>query len=408
MLVIASGLLMAVAILLLIPALVLFVEVIAALSFRERPQLDKKSRAAHPRVAVIVPAHNESVGLLPTIADIRLQLAPTDRLLVVADNCVDDTADIATAAGAEVTIRHDLNRVGKGYALDCGLRYLAGDLPEIVIIIDADCALAHGSIDQLATTCAETGRPIQGLYLMKASDQGGINHRVAMFAWRVKNYVRPLGLKALNFPCQLMGSGMAFPRDVLGKVNLASGHLVEDLRLGLDLALAGSAPLFCPSAIITSRFPSTAAASKSQRQRWERGHLNVILKESLRLLSQAILLRKFELFILTVDMAVPPLSMLGMLSMGCVILTAIGGFLGLLPAALAIALIGFALFVGAVFFSWLKFATDVLPARSLLLIIPYVLEKRRLYLKKVPVWVRTDRGSPKEIVSEHSEGERQP
>lgn len=404
MLAVASGLLMAMACLLLAPALVLVVEVIAALSYRER--LDKRSRAARPRVAVIVPAHDESIGLLPTIADIKRQLAPADRLLVVADNCSDDTADVARGAGAEVAIRHDLNRVGKGYALDCGLRYLAADLPEIVIIIDADCAVADSSIDQLAMTCAETGRPVQALYLMEAPEQSAINYRVAMFAWRVKNYVRPLGLKVLNCPCQLMGSGMAFPRDILGKVNLASGHLVEDLQLGLDLASAGSAPLFCPSAIITSRFPTTAAGSKDQRQRWERGHLSVIVKQGFRLLFQAILFGKFDLLVLAIDMAIPPLAVLGTLLMGNVILAAIGGLFGLSPAALMVATAGFTLFVAAVFFSWWKFAADVLPAQSLWLVLPYLLEKRRLYARMVPTWVRTDRGLTKETVAKPSEGER--
>jgi glycosyltransferase involved in cell wall biosynthesis len=57
---------------------------------------------------VIVPAHNESAGILPTIEDIKRQLSPGDRLLVVADNCSDDTAAVAAAAGAEVIARDDV------------------------------------------------------------------------------------------------------------------------------------------------------------------------------------------------------------------------------------------------------------------------------------------------------------
>ena len=101
---------------------------------------------------------------------------------------------------------------------------------------------------------------------MTAPDQSTINYQMAEFAWRVKNWVRPLGLSALGLPCQLMGTGMAFPWAVIRSAKLASGQIVEDLNLGLDLAMAGSPPIFCPSAQVTSRFPISAAAAERQRQ----------------------------------------------------------------------------------------------------------------------------------------------
>jgi hypothetical protein len=89
-------------------------------------------------------------------------------------------------------------------------------------------------------------RPVQSLYLMTAPCESAINHQVAEFAWRLKNQVRPLGLRALGLPCQLMGTGMAFPWDIIRSAELASGFIVEDLKLGLDLADAGHPPVFCP------------------------------------------------------------------------------------------------------------------------------------------------------------------
>ena len=52
----------------------------------------------------------------------------------------------------------------------------------------------------------------------------------------MKNWVRPLGLSNLNLPCQLMGTGMAFPWELIRSANLASGSIVEDTKLGLELA----------------------------------------------------------------------------------------------------------------------------------------------------------------------------
>src|ERR1700723_2611117 len=108
-----------------IPVTVFCIEVLAAV-IRPRQSFSLPvSNGSRPRVAVLIPAHNESKGLLSTLGDTQVQLRSTDRLLVVADNCTDDTAEVAASAGAEVTERHDPTKVGKGYALDWGLRHLS-------------------------------------------------------------------------------------------------------------------------------------------------------------------------------------------------------------------------------------------------------------------------------------------
>src|SRR6185437_2759739 len=103
-----------------------------------------------------------------TLDDVKPQLRSTDRLVVVADNCSDDTASVATERGAEVAIRNDLARIGKGYALDWGIKHLAADPPDIVIVIDADCRVAAGTIACLAGACERQQRPVQSLNLMTA------------------------------------------------------------------------------------------------------------------------------------------------------------------------------------------------------------------------------------------------
>ena len=80
-----------------IPVLVLAIEVSCGVLLTPAAASLPATRT-RPRLAVLVPAHNESAGLLPTLANIQSQLLPEDRLLVVADNCTDDTARIATAA----------------------------------------------------------------------------------------------------------------------------------------------------------------------------------------------------------------------------------------------------------------------------------------------------------------------
>src|SRR5262245_27419176 len=109
--------LLALVFLLAIPVTVFFVEIVAAIALRQPDCLGPPSVDYRARIAVLVPAHNESTGLLPTLGDIKAQMRTCDRLVVVADNCVDDTAAVATVAGAEVVERNDPDRKGKGYAL---------------------------------------------------------------------------------------------------------------------------------------------------------------------------------------------------------------------------------------------------------------------------------------------------
>jgi cellulose synthase/poly-beta-1,6-N-acetylglucosamine synthase-like glycosyltransferase len=150
---------------------VFLVEVVAAVTLPQRHYLVPPCRDSSERVAVVVPAHNESIDLLPTLADIKAQLRAGDRLLVVADNCSDDTVAVAVAADAGVVVRNDSVKKGKGYALDFGLRHLGTDPPDVVIIVDADCRLADTAIDRLTAACALTNRPVQALDLMTSPDQ---------------------------------------------------------------------------------------------------------------------------------------------------------------------------------------------------------------------------------------------
>ena len=272
------------AIVLMLPVLVFLLQVLAAI-FLAKPSASiklnlVKPNLVKPKLAILMPAHNESLVIAQTIQSIMSQLGNQDYLLVVADNCNDDTAAIARNLGAIVIERINQHERGKGYALDYGLQHLKANPPQVVLIIDADCMVENDAINKLGSACMAYQRPIQALYLMQSQPSPSLKARIAAFAWLVKNKVRPLGFKALGLPCQLMGTGMAFLWQDIVKVNLASGHIVEDMKLGADLCRMNKAPLFLPEALVTSVFPPTAEATSTQRTRWEHGHLSMILTEA--------------------------------------------------------------------------------------------------------------------------------
>jgi cellulose synthase/poly-beta-1,6-N-acetylglucosamine synthase-like glycosyltransferase len=380
----------------ILPVSVFFIQALMALSTYRAHGMPISRR---PVISVVIPAHNEAQVITSTLRTIVPQLAADDRLLVVADNCSDDTARIAAEAGAEVIERSDRVRRGKGYALDFGVRHLAQNPPEVVLIIDADCQVDQGAIERLSRLSLETGRPIQGLYLMHAPDTAGLKTRIAEFAWLVKNHVRVLGFHRLGLPCQLMGTGMAFPWSVISTAALASGHIVEDLKLGIDLARAGAPALFCPEARVTSYFPATAEGITGQRTRWEHGHLGVILSAAPRLFLEALRRRDRNLLALALDLCVPPLALLMLLVLtvfagSAVFFVATKLALPLWLAAMSLVMLGL-----SVLLSWGRYGRKVISLASLAYAPFYVLWKIPLYLKflvkRQGEWVRSRRDGTK-------------
>ena len=192
---------------------------------------------------------------------------------------------------------------------------------------------------------------------------------------------------------------MVFPWDVIRSAPLASGHLVEDMKLGLDLAAAGKTAIFYLFVKATSDFPVTVKGTDSQRQRWVQGHIGMIVKTVPRLLFLAIVRRNADLLALTLDLLVPPLSLLGFLTVGAFVLTFLAKLFDLASAAAAIGTANLLMFTLAVLLAWLKFGRNILPARRFLLIGPLVVKKLRLYGQMLlgrtaGQRVRTDRGRP--------------
>jgi cellulose synthase/poly-beta-1,6-N-acetylglucosamine synthase-like glycosyltransferase len=378
--------------------LVWFIEVLVGffVLVRQRPPSATNGSGRFHRTAVLIPAHNEGAGILPTVRDVEAQLGPADRILVVADNCSDDTAEIARSAGADVVIRQDPERRGKGYALKFGVEHLAGDPPDVVIILDADCRLEEKALKHLSTNAIKLGQPVQALYLMRAPEGAPQGTGINLFAWRIKNWLRPLGQKKLGIPTQLFGTGMAFPFGLLAGRDLGNSRLAEDTALGLALASAGRPPVFVGEAIVHSSFPASEAGTSSQRHRWEKGHLDNIVDLVPGALLKSQRDRNVPLAALAIDLTVPPLSLLALVTAACLLIGAISVALGASIAALAIPVMSALLMALGTMLSWIAVGRDVLSVRQLLLLPLRPLEKVLFYLKiasgkSSSAWIRTDR-----------------
>lgn len=348
------------------------------------------------RMTVIMPAHDEAAVIDETIHRVLRHMPPGGRLLVVADNCTDDTATRARACGADVICRDDPNRRGKGYALDFAVQFLAASPPDVVLIMDADCVPETNALEILAARCLASNRPVQAWYDLQPP-AGGLTPylTIATFAWRVKNYVRPLGLARLGLPCQLMGTGMAFPWTALATAQLSTGHLVEDMVLGQELAAAGWLPLFEPAARVTSAFPTSVEGQTTQRARWETGHLGVVMGLVPRQIRRGLTTRNASLLWMALDAAVPPLSSLVLSIMATVVASGVIAMASGHTGSLAVACASATALTVAVLAAWWTVGRDLPLLKTLPDLPRYVFCKLGIYAGALRgrqiEWIRSKR-----------------
>lgn len=377
---------------LFVPNAVLCVE---ALASHLPDRRERRASPRRPRVAILVPAHDEERDIVRTVTALQAEITTGDRVIVIADNCSDRTAEVARAAGAEVVERVDAEKRGKGHALSFGAKVLAADPPDVVIVMDADCRVERGTLRNLAELAMQTARPVQAVYLMHAPERSG-NAAVSAFAFLVRNLVRPTGLLRLGLPSQLTGTGMAFPWAVYRDAPPTEGFLVEDLLLGHELALRGTPPLLCDDVVVGSDLPTREQASLKQRRRWEHGQLDVLLNTAPRLLARGLTRLDAGLVALALDAAVPPLALLAVLQAvaagGSIVLVVSGG--SVIPLLITVSS-GAVMSLGLLA-AWLSHGRELLPLSELVKIPGYVLWKLPLYGSFVrkgahPEWERTER-----------------
>jgi len=389
-----------------IPVATLLVQCVASwLPVRHRPAPAKSDFVG--RCVVLMPAHDEESTLPGTLQRLISRDRDSMRIVVVADNCRDRTAEVAQQFGADLVIeREDASLRGKGHALAAGLEALRPDPPEVLIVLDADMKTTPADLQRLAEACAASKTPCQGISIMAPPSAASTRDQISSFAFSVKNHVRPLGMTKLGLPVMLTGTGMAFPWRLASQLDFASSNITEDMELASRLAQRG---IFCrlvPDAVSWGQLPADTAAATSQRNRWEQGHLRSIALACPRLISSAILGLSLRRLAFALDLLVPPLSFLSLMILAVCVLHA--GYLlaGLhagswpLAAALPVAL------ACSILIAWGRLGPHR-PRLSRLLVAPaYVAWKLPLYLaaaiRPEGRWVRTAR-PPAQDATVHQE-----
>lgn len=347
-------------------------------------------RGGGARAAILIPAHDEEAVIGATLDGLKASLPQGAEILVVADNCTDRTAEVARHRGVQVVERHDEERRGKGFALAFARATLSSSPPEVVVVVDADCAIDAKSLAALIGAAADSGLPRQSVNLLRPVRDGSPMVQISTFAFMLKNVVRQRGLQRLAGRVHLTGTGMALPWRHFERADLATASIVEDIRLGFELAEAGAPPRLEEQAVIWSS-PSSEGGTLVQRRRWEGGFLQMARRVAPGALVSALRRLDARSAAAALDLCVPPLALLGLVNAA------------LLGAAASVTLLS-----GAAWWPTLVFAS-VIAAMAVVVLLawaregraflaPGVLLRLPLYvLWKIPLYLRlTRKGTPEE------------
>jgi len=252
--------------------------------FRPYPQTDKRHR-----FLAVIAARNEEKVLPFLLESIRAQNYPSELIdvLVVADNCTDRTADIARGYGVHVLERHDMSRIGKGYALKYAFTQFRTRLMkyDAVCIIDADNLMHPNFFAEMNKAYAQGCRVAQGYRRMKNASDTWVSGSHALFFWlqnRFFNRARGnLGLSAT-----INGTGYMVSADLIYKNGWDTCTLTEDIEYTIKTVLSGNKVAWVPDAIIYDEQPLRFKQSWTQRKRWSIGCLQCLSRYTPALLKK--------------------------------------------------------------------------------------------------------------------------
>lgn len=263
---------------------------------------------SHLRFLVFIPAHNEAAGIRATIESALRLNYPSESysIVTIADNCDDNTAEVAAACGSHVWVRDDPRNRGKGHALSWAFAQLHDEAFDLVAIIDADTEIDPQFLARMNLAALKAGRNLnktafQGRYEFAATQQPPSHAQPSWFetftiaSRAAENSFVYQPRSAAGLVNLLQGNGFCVPRQVLIDVPFQSTSIVEDADYAIELALRGVQIRYVDAARVVSRMTRNIKDAAPQRVRWATGIFQLLLRSIPRLIGNGMLQLRWQL-----------------------------------------------------------------------------------------------------------------
>ena len=232
------------------------------------------------RFMAIIPAHNEETVVGNLVESLKKQNYNKELydIYVIADNCTDNTAQVAREAGAIVYERYHASKKTKGHALDWFLQQkIEENAPyDAFFVFDADNIVDPDFIKNMNKKLCQGEDVVQGYRDIKNPTDSWITAGYAIFYWTMHRFYH-LARYNLGLSPLLNGTGFMVRFDVIKpEGGLKTVTLTEDIEFSLKRIIKGKRLGWATDAVVYDEQPGGFKQSWSQRSRWTVGHMQCI------------------------------------------------------------------------------------------------------------------------------------
>ena len=250
----------------------LIISACALIQFKEKPLIKNKKH----KFMMILPAHNESSVIGALIESLQSLDYPKELydIYVIADNCTDNTAQIAKDLGAIVYERFDEKKKTKGFAMQWFLNQKIKENADYdaFCVFDADNVVDKNFLNAMNKKLCQGEEIVQGYRDIKNPADSWISAGYALFYWMMNRFYH-LARYNLGLSPLINGTGFMVDFNLIKPTGWDTITLTEDIEFSLKNIAKGRKLGWATDAIVYDEQPTEFKQSWSQRSRWTVGHL---------------------------------------------------------------------------------------------------------------------------------------
>ena len=252
------------------------ISVCSLIKIKDKPLLTNKNH----KFMALIPAHNESQVVGNLVESLKNQDYPKDLLdiYVIADNCTDNTAEVARKAGAIVYERFDETKKTKGFAMQWFFNKIKEenkDNYDALCVFDADNVAMPGFFTAMNKKLCQGEEVVQGYRDIKNPTDSWIASGYALFYWTMHRFYH-LARYNVGLSPLLNGTGFMVKYDLIREKGWNTKTLTEDIEFSLINIAEGRKLGWATDAIVYDEQPLEYKQSWTQRMRWSVGHIQCV------------------------------------------------------------------------------------------------------------------------------------
>lgn len=262
-------------------------------AFRKEKKL--KSGDAKTKFAILIPARNEEAVIGELIESAKKQRYPKELydIIVLINNCTDNTREVACEAGAKV-VDIKVKVSTKGEVLVNAIKELSDTDYQAYIVFDADNVMDEDFLNAMDDVYSNGYKIAQGQRECKNIQDGWITTCYSLFYY-IQNIFFNRARLRMNASCSINGTGFMVDKEFAEKY-FKPVTLTEDIEMSIQCNLNHEVIYYAENALTYDEQPTKFGVSWKQRTRWSVGIMQCVREYAGSLFKEAIKAKDFSCF----------------------------------------------------------------------------------------------------------------